>query len=1265
MVQSWYRRLNDWNVESLFGKAPRPKSQRSIYVNEDLPADYFDQKGRPKKEHVYSTNQVITSKYTVITFLPRNLLEQFRRVVNITISPGLVVLPLIIVLAVTVTKDGYDDIKRHQGDRVVNHSETRVLNGGGWDNPNRTGKKSKTFVKGLLPSRHKLSRKELESNAEESINENQIEYDTEDERHGHRVSGTCQNSFHLNQSRNIAHWKRTLWEDVKAGDFVKIQNDEPIPADILICATSEEENAAFIETKNLDGETNLKSRNAVPALTYLRTAHACASSPGFNINCEAPDIHMYKLNAAVVWKTDSHPIDIQTTLLRGTVLLNTQWVIGIVLFTGADAKIILNSGNAPSKCSRIERQMNPQVFVNLALLIIMAAVCGIVDASLEQRNYPAQAPWLYDDNRSDDNPKINGLITLVNGLITFQNIIPISLILSIEFVRSYQGAFIYFDSQMYYEKTALAFNSNLLDDLGQIEYVFSDKTGTLTQNAMAFRECSIAGRLYKGDPLEDTPKEGMVPEAKAEDKSLGGPSRSSDSDTVTSPVETTPPDPEIVSKVKLSSGVVSQFRDAELSAFFSVLGLCHTVLATIDPETQAIEYKAQSPDEAALVQAAADVGFIFRGREREILRLQTPFESALEEWELLNSLDFNSVRKRMSDKVYLLTKGADNIIFDRLRKDGDPELSSTTERHLDEFASDGLRTLWIAYKIIPMDVYQEWAARYHDATVALRDREEKIDQVSSEIEKNLHLLGATSIEDKLQDGVPETIADLKCAGIKVWVLTGDKLETAIDQILEAVGQFFPESDIIQKVCEKGFQVTIPEKIERPDLTRNPTGLLELVGNDNGDRPGRYILVVDRVALGNALHDPFNKELLLQLAVKCEAAICCRVSPLQKALVVRLVKDGLKCMTLAIGDGANDVSMIQAADVGVGIRGEGGLQAVNSSDYAIAQFRFLKRLILVHGHWSYARNGTVIINFFYKNIIWIGVLWWFQIYCAWSTQYVFEYTYLVFWNVLWTLYPVTAIVLFDRFLDANILMAIPELYHYGRERTWFGLRLFSVYMFEGIIQSTIIFFFINYAYNETTVRSNGYQGYIYEFSTVIWIWFAVWFRIVLVWGYTAIYSLISPSTAVYDILVLCCFPFCLALLPRYLYKAIQRQYFPTDIDILREIQLKTPGTDFAKHPQLGGLHALPAEPAEPRASISTTASSQLHHFPMRVLSQDRNSMEIAGRSVTDMSLGGIQSQPRGFGFFTEEGGVQIQRIQSNLSEGRVRDMESGRHKKLFP
>jgi len=323
----------------------------------------------------------------------------------------------------------------------------------------------------------------------------------------------------------------------------------------------------------------------------------------------------------------------------------------------------------------------------------------------------------------------------------------------------------------------------------------------------------------------------------------------------------------------------------------------------------------------------------------------------------------------------------------------------------------------------------------------------------------------------------------------------------------------------------------------------------------------------------------------------------------------------------------------------------------------------------------------------------------MIYCAWSTQYVFEYTYLLFWNVFWTLCPVIAIGLFDRFIDADILMAIPELYRYGREGTWYGMKRFSAYMFDGIFQSAIIFFFVTYAYKVTTARHDGYEGYIYEYSTAMaiaavtvanaynglnthawtgWVWFAVLIGVILVWAYTAIYPLISPGWFVTPVYGNAYFlfhsglfwfsvilTFFLSLLPRYLYRTVQHQYFPTDIDILREVQLKYPDVDFAKHPQLGGRFQ-PREP-EPRMSMSSISrpASQSHNYPMQIIHHGRTSMEAAGRSVTDMSLGGIQTQNRGFNFASEEGGVHIRRIQSNLSERRVREGEDGHHRRLFP
>lgn len=1384
-VSSWYQKVAEFNVETLFSRKRPVGPPRTIFINEDLPEEYFDVKHRVKKEHVYSTNQVITSKYTIITFLPRNLLEQFRRIANVfflaiailqffpkfsTISPGLVILPLLIVLGITSLKDGYEDIKRHQSDRRVNHTEIRVLAGGDSANPNIMEGKARTFVSGaagLLPKRRGRSAKVQQGGESADVGmlehgappeaiaadapNDAISFDDDD-----AIDAAAHHVFTAD-SPTRPHWRKTMWEDVKVGDFVKVMNDESFPADILICATSEDENVAFIETKNLDGETNLKSRNAVPALTHLRSAADCASKlNAFHIDLDRPDVNMYKLTGAVVageGGEEKHPVDINMTMLRGTVLRNTAWAIGIVIYTGLDTKIVLNSGGTPSKRSKVERQMNPQVFINLIVLAIMAVVCAIVDSVLESREYTEGAPWLFLDDQTNDNPKINGLITWAFALITFQNIVPISLYISVEAVRTCQAAFIYFDKEIWYEKTnqaTLARTWNLSDDLGQIEYIFSDKTGTLTQNSMVFRQCSIGGKVYKGDAEVDSDSQ----ETQAPGVAKG---RLSDTDTTGSADRKgdAVPDPLTDTDVKLAKGVLQHFNDQMLkddiaaalhtdgssenasharmlNGFFSVLALCHTVLTSVDPITGAIEYKAQSPDEAALVQAAADCGFVFRGRDKEILRLQTPFAEEVERYELLNILEFTSARKRMSvvlrkldsedNRLFLLTKGADNVIFERL-KEGSDELKDITEKQLDDFANDGLRTLTLAYKVVNEDEYESWSQRYHDATVAMDDREGQIEKVSEELERDLRLLGATAIEDRLQDGVPETIADLKRAGIKIWVATGDKLETAIaighstnligkesniiivrggnqrgrpvyEQMLTAVEDYFPESGILQDegvMAGEAALGTDPEGQPYP-MRRVQTGISSIVGHDNGDRPGGFVLVVDGQALEHALADEQNKHLLLRLATQCEGVICCRVSPLQKALIVKLVKEGLGSMTLAIGDGANDVSMIQAADVGVGISGEEGLQAVNSSDYAIAQFRFLKRLLLVHGHWSYARNGTMILNFFYKNMICIGVLWWFQIYCAWSANYVLEYTYLLFWNSFWTIAPVIGIGVFDRFTDDTVLMAVPELYRFGREGKWFTQRQFAVYMIDAVYQSAIVYFLVQYAYVSSTPRTDGYQVGLYEYSTTMaiaavltanlynglnttawtgWIWFATFLGVVLVWLYTAIYSVVSPGWFAtggwgndhylfHSAYFWLCLPITIifALMPRYLSKAWKLGYMPDDIDIVRRYHARYPDRDLGKDAYYDApLQAMKGHAKRSSTSIHQDTPGSGSARPMSIaesvatIDGRRPSMNLRAGSRTDMSTG-LASVHRGFDFATEEGGVAMRRIQTNLSERRA-------------
>jgi len=270
-----------------------------------------------------------------------------------TISPGVAILPLVFILVVTALKDGYEDVKRHQSDKQVNYSQVRVLSGGDWLNMNAMRAKSKTFIPGFVSSRRQPL-EPRENNIVLPREDPEIEFDYPSK------DGLSLSSEKL--GRTAPHWQKIRWEDVRVGDFVKIMDHESFPADILICATSEDEDVAFVETKNLDGETNLKSRHGVPALSHLRDAAACVDRQNsFQINCDRPDTDMYRLNANVNVGGTTSPVDLSMTLLRGTVLRNTRWAIGVVIYTGLDTKIAMNSGGTPSKRSKVERQMNPHV----------------------------------------------------------------------------------------------------------------------------------------------------------------------------------------------------------------------------------------------------------------------------------------------------------------------------------------------------------------------------------------------------------------------------------------------------------------------------------------------------------------------------------------------------------------------------------------------------------------------------------------------------------------------------------------------------------------------------------------------------------------------------------------------------------------------------------------------------------------------------------------------------------------------------------------
>ena len=338
------------------------------------------------------------------------------------------------------------------------------------------------------------------------------------------------------------------------------------------------------------------------------------------------------------------------------------------------------------------------------------------------------------------------------------------------------------------------------------------------------------------------------------------------------------------------------------------------------------------------------------------------------------------------------------------------------------YASDGLRTLCFAYREISESEYAEWNEEFQKANTAMSNRAEELEKVGELIEKDFFLVGATAVEDKLQDGVPETIHILGEAGVRVWVLTGDRQETAIN-IGYSCRLLIEEMTLI--ICnEESKEATrefLLQRIEEFDSQPLAEGEEESLG-----------FIIDGKSLKFALQDDL-KDLFLNIGKRCKAVICCRVSPLQKAEVVLLVKNTLKAITLAIGDGANDVGMIQAAHIGVGISGEEGLQAVRAADYAIAQFRFLQRLLLVHGSWAYNRMAKLILYSFYKNIGLYMIQFWFTFYNGFSGQIAFDDWALSFYNVLFTCLPPMMIGVFDQHVSSQNLMKYPELYKYGQKK----------------------------------------------------------------------------------------------------------------------------------------------------------------------------------------------------------------------------------------
>uniref|UniRef100_A0A8C5A8V3 Phospholipid-transporting ATPase n=1 Tax=Gadus morhua TaxID=8049 RepID=A0A8C5A8V3_GADMO len=959
------------------------------------------------------SNCIVTSKYNVLTFLPVNLFEQFQEVAN-TYFLFLLILQLIPQIS------------------------------------------SLPWFTTIVPLALVLS-----ITAVKDATDDYVSVDTD-------------RANRATMDTNKLQWHNEKWMNVRVGDIIKLENNQFVAADLLLLSSSEPHGLCYIETAELDGETNMKVRQSVPVTSALGDSNNLATFDG-EVVCEPPNNKLDRFSGTLYWRDCKCVLTNQNMLLRGCVLRNTEACYGLVIFAGPDTKLMQNSGRTKFKRTSIDCLMNTLVLWIFCFLVCMGVILAVGNAVWEKEVgslFQSYLPW----DPPVDNFMFSAFLSFWSYIIILNTVVPISLYVSVEVIRLGHSYFINWDRQMFCSQcltAAEARTTTLNEELGQVEYIFSDKTGTLTQNIMSFNKCSINGQVYGGTP-----------------KRLDF--------TAFNPLA----DPEFCF---YDAGLLESVKVGEPRThdFFRLLSLCHTVMSEEKSEGELL-YKAQSPDEGALVTAARNFGFVFRSRTPGTITVSELGRPVT--YSLLAILDFNNIRKRMSvivrdpqGRIRLYCKGADTLLMERLHA-GSQDLMNVTSDHLNEFAGDGLRTLALASRELTEEQWEDWAESHRAADTAADLREERLAAAYEQIEQHMTLLGATAIEDKLQEGVPETIAILSLANIKIWVLTGDKQETAVNigysckMLTDDMGEvFIVNGHTVQSVRQELRSVYLTLYfIVHACLTLWITAVV------------RVTVIYFLSLQAHALEADMEAELLMT-ACACKAVICCRVTPMQKALVVELIKKHKKAVTLAIGDGANDVSMIKSAHIGVGISGQEGIQAVLASDYSFAQFRFLQRLLLVHGRWSYLRMCRFLCYFFYKNFAFTMVHFWFGFFCGFSAQTVYDQYFITLYNILYTSLPVLAMGIFDQDVPDRRSLEYPKLYEPGQLNLLFNKREFFICISQGIYTSLVLFFVpyavLSHASQDTAEPLADYQTFAVTTATALVIVVSV--QIALDTGYWTI------------------------------------------------------------------------------------------------------------------------------------------------------------------
>ena len=929
--------------------------------------------------------------------------------------------------------------------------------------------------------------------------------------------------------------------DLLVGDIIELKKNSRVPADIVVLKTFNEsnDNQAFIRTDQLDGETDWKLRKAPGMTQKMENSHFFTSDS--YVECEPPSKLIYNFQGVVYSKTENgqkkEALNLENTMWASTVVASMK-VIGIVIYTGKETRARMNSSTPKMKIGILDQELNRS---NMYLFFIMFFLAFILASA---KGFDSK--WFY---------------TFIKYIILFCAIIPISLRVNLDVSKTYFSYVINRDKSI---PETIARNSTIPEELGRISYVFSDKTGTLTKNEMVFKKIAMETEQFSEDSFNDL-KSILTDECRDNDAPLldmiNLENKQSDDSFSESLTEGSMS--ESMGTEKKRQKRFRRQRNKLIRDTITSMVLCNNVTPVIDEEDETkVSYQASSPDEVALVKFAETLNMRLIARSDKEIKIKDSSDN-IEEFEVLANFPFSSDTKRMGiilknkkhGHIIYYLKGAENVMMKFVKK----EYISYISENAENLATKGLRTLVLSQKIISQEDFNKWEEEYNEALTSMGNRQEKIATVVSKLENNMDFLCVTGVEDLLQDEVATTIDNLRNAGMKVWMLTGDKVETAtcisISAGIKAKNHkiYTIRNDEFDHESVQSDVLKLKERFKDYQTKMNIESYIFIIDGDTLD-----------LALKNCEKEFFSTAML------APSVVCCRCSPTQKRIIVKTIKNYTNARTAAVGDGGNDVAMIQEADVGIGIVGKEGLQASLAADYSIKEFKSLSVLLLWWGRIAY-KNTSTMANFIIHRGLIISLnqfifscIFYFNPVAIYSGFLSFGY------STIFTSLPSISVLL-DQDVAKDNVLKFPTLYKILLKGRELNFKSFLYWLFKSIFQAGVIMFgsFLLFRDNiYLKIVTVTFTALIYleilnvylEISTYHWfMWVAfgstcvVYLLTILILNYYLDIYFIFKANIFWKIPILSI----VAWAPFFIFTRIKKRFFPETIEKLNQAKDLSP------------------------------------------------------------------------------------------------------------